>query len=97
MSLATRRVAVLCMATFLIPLVQAADDPKVDPQTGLIRVLFLGDALMEAGHLTPFIHQDPMMALTRIPYSYLFVEHDARLLRLYLPRHEGQFYEGLML
>ena len=44
-----RKVAILIIFLLVPPLAQGAGEPKVDPQTGQIRVLFMGDALMEAG------------------------------------------------
>ncbi|MBU7004515.1 MAG: hypothetical protein HXS50_03025, partial [Theionarchaea archaeon] len=84
---------VLYIILVLLPGAWAGNEPKVDPQTGLIRILFIGDSLMEAGHITPFLYQDPIVALTRVPI-YITTDLDERLLRLYFPRHQRQIYEG---
>ena len=84
---------VLSIILIVLPGAWAGNEPKVDPQTGLIRILFIGDSLMEAGHITPFLYQDPIMALTRVPI-YINNDLDERLLRLYFPRHQRQIYEG---
>ena len=85
--------ALLFILLVILPFAFAGDEPKVDPQTGLIRILFIGDSLMEAGHITPYLYQDPMVALTRVPI-YITTELDERLLRVYFPRHQRQIYEG---
>jgi uncharacterized membrane protein len=84
---------------FLPSLVQAAGEPKVDPQTGQVRVLFMGDALMEAGFVTPMLVQDPMLRVSPIPVEFLTglydsIEDAARGLRQYFPRVERQVSEG---
>jgi uncharacterized membrane protein len=83
----------LFIILILLPGAIAGDEPKVDPHTGLIRIIFIGDSLLEAGHITPFLYQDPMMVLTRVPI-YITTDLDERLLRLYFPRHQRQIYEG---
>jgi uncharacterized membrane protein len=88
-ALAVAGVILLCVST-----VHPADEPEVDPNTGLIRVIYIGEALMGAGFITPFIYQDPMMVMTRVPFTYSTVEEETRALRLYLPRHERQVYDG---
>ncbi len=89
-----RIITLLAAVILCIPYALSTNEPKVDPRTGLIRILFIGDARMEAGHVTPFIHQDPLIALTRIPFSYRSFEQDAKTLRTLFPRHEGIIYEG---
>jgi uncharacterized membrane protein len=72
-------------------------EPKVDPQTGLIRVLFMGDSEMEPNKVAPTMIQDPMLDLTRIPVEALTwsgdIEVVARGLRMYFPRVARQVYE----
>ena len=87
------RVVMGFLVLLCIPAVAGEDQPKVDPQTGMIRLLFIGDSMMEAGGVAPFIAQDPMIALTPIPFTALpFLDQD-RLLRMYYPRHERDVYE----
>lgn len=74
-------------------------EPKVDPETGMIRVLFMGDALMEAGFVTPLMAEDPMIDLNPVPVEFLTGEYQtisvaARTLRVYFPRVERQVTEG---
>ncbi len=90
--------AVLSMMVPLLVLVPACyGQPKVDPQTGLIRVLFMGDSEMEPTKVTPIMAQDPMLSLTRIPVEALTwsgdIEIVARGLRMYFPRTAAQVYE----
>jgi uncharacterized membrane protein len=84
----------LCSAT-----AGSADAPRVDPGTGLIRVLFMGDAYMEPGFVTPIMVQDPMIALNPIPVEFITLQYTsinaaARLLRAYFPRVRRQLVEG---
>jgi len=65
----------------------------------MIRLLFMGDALMEAGFVTPIIAQDPMIKLSPVPVEFVTGEYDsitqaARTLRVYFPRVESQVTEG---
>jgi len=73
-------------------------EPKVDPQTGLVRVLFMGDSEMEPNKVAPIMVQDPMLDLERIPVEALTgsgdIEVVARGLRMYFPRVARQVYEG---
>ncbi len=87
------------LLTILICLPSSIGQPKVDPRTGMIRVLYMGDALMEAGFVTPIIAQDPMIKLSPVPVEFVTGEYDsitqaARTLRVYFPRVESQVTEG---
>ncbi len=85
-------VSLLCVLTV------CSGQPKVDPQTGLIRVLFMGDSEMEPAKVTPIMAQDPMLDLERVPVEALTwsgdIEVVARGLRMYFPRAARQVYEG---
>lgn len=77
---------------------EAAETPRVDPQTGLVRVLFMGDALMGAGFVTPMIALDPMVKLTPVPvefitFQYASIVEAAASLRMYVPRTEQRMRE----
>jgi len=77
---------------------EGAETPRVDPQTGLVRVLFMGDALMGAGFVTPMIALDPMVKLTPVPvefitFQYASVFDAAASLRMYVPRTEQRMRE----
>ncbi len=82
----------LCPATVL-----ATGQPRVDPQTGVIRLLFIGDSMLEPGNVGPFIVQDPMIAMTPIPFTWLAQVSAGstaeRMLRQYFPRREKDIYE----
>jgi uncharacterized membrane protein len=74
-------------------------EPRVDQQTGQIRVLFMGDALMEAGFVTPLVAQDPLVRLSPVPVEfvtmqYASIEEAATRLRMYVPRTERHLQEG---
>jgi len=76
----------------------AAETPRVDPETGLVRVLFMGDALMGAGFVTPMIALDPMVKLTPVPvefitFQYASIVEAAASLRMYVPRTEQRMRE----
>ncbi len=77
----------------------AASSPRVDPQTGLIRVLFIGDAYFESGFVTPLLIKDPMITLNPVPVEFITLQYAsidvaARVLRVYLPRVKRQLIEG---
>lgn len=70
----------------------------MDPKTGFIRVLFMGDSEMQAGKVTPIMAQDPMLSLSRIPvegltWTFGGIEQAARGLRMYFPRVARQVFE----
>ncbi len=86
------------LALVLMPSACVWGEPRVDPQTGLIRVLFMGDSLMQAGFVTPIIVQDPLVKLSPVPVefitgAYLSIEEAAAKLRMYLPRTEKRMNE----
>jgi uncharacterized membrane protein len=89
-----RMLATLGLISLFVGVAQANDQPKVDPRTGLIRVIYFGEAMMGAGFITPFLYQDPMIALTPAPFTYDPEGLESRSLRLYLPRHQREIYEG---
>ncbi len=71
----------------------------VDPQTGLIRVLFMGDSEMQSGKVAPIMVQDPMLRLDRVPVEALTwslggIDEAARGLRVYFPRVASQVHGG---
>lgn len=80
-----------------LPSVLADGQPRVDPQTGVIRLLFIGDSMLEPGNVAPFIVQDPMIAMTPIPFTWLAQVSAGgsaeRMLRQYFPRREKDIYE----
>jgi uncharacterized membrane protein len=76
--------------------------PRVDPRTGSIRVLFIGDALMAAGMPAPLFVQDPLIGITPLPAEIATILGDPteiqarvkRFFRLYLPRTEERLLEN---
>jgi len=92
--------AVVVLASILMACPWAAGrDTRVDPQTGMIRILFMGDALMESGFVTPIIVQDPLVKLTAVPVEfitrkYVSIDYAAATLRMYLPRTEQALRNG---
>ncbi len=93
------RVCLVIMLLACLARSWGAGEPRVDPETGQIRVLFMGDALMDAGFVTPIMIQDPMLRINPIPVEFLTgtyasIEEAARELRVYFPRIERQVTEG---
>ncbi len=88
----------LCILTFFLLFVvitKADAEPALDPATGRIRVLYLGDAW---GILSPvqYMNLDPMLVLTPVPASQGHlggIADMSRYLRVYLPRT----YDDLLL
>jgi uncharacterized membrane protein len=81
----------------------ASSAPKVDPQTGKIRTLFIGDPFMQPGFPTPALVEDPKIDLTRIEseLGYMVIVGQAnpvatmqRFLRLYMPRSESSLIDN---
>ncbi len=88
---------VLCLLTQLC---LAASPPKVDPQTGRIRTLFIGDPYLKPGYPTMAFIEDPKIHLTRIE-AEIGYQNPAwgraemqRWLRLYLPRSESSLLDN---
>ena len=64
-------------------------DLRIDPSTGRVRVLYVGDTLMRTWRDLAF---DPLLAVSPVPASVSYsMEHIRRMMRLYLPRtYEAQ-------
>ncbi len=95
--------AVIIVALFSTQAVLSASAPKVDPQTGKIRTLFIGDPFMQPGFPTPALVEDPKIDLTRIEseLGYMVIVGQAnpvatmqRFLRLYMPRSESSLIDN---
>ena len=98
----------LCCSLIMVALISAqaafpASVPKVDPQTGKIRTLFIGDPFMQPGFPTPALVEDPKIDLTRIEseLGYMVIVGQAnpvatmqRFLRLYMPRSESSLIDN---
>jgi len=69
---------------------------RVDPASGRIRVLFIGDTYMEAGEAQPLMIQDPLIAVTPVlAESTLSRPEDLRrAIRQYLPRTPSSLWSG---
>jgi uncharacterized membrane protein len=83
----------------IVPMTLGQDTPKVDPQTGMVRVLFIGDAYMAPGFVTPLMAQDPMLVITPIPVEFITLQYASinavgRAIRIYLPRVRQQVVDG---
>lgn len=88
--------AIFLCVLMVLPACIGDDEPKVDPQTGQIRVLFMGDALMKAGFVTPILAQDPLIVMSPVPVefittAYASIEEAATRLRMYMPRTEKRY------
>ncbi len=67
--------------------------PKVDPESGAIRLLFIGDSFMQPGFPTPYFNDDPRIDVTPVPSEIAILggegkgsELALRHYRMYLPR-----------
>ncbi len=78
----------------------AASGPRVDPETGRIRTLFIGDPFLEPGFPTTAFLEDPKIHLTRIEAEIfsrnpaLYAANMQRFMRIYLPRSESNLLEN---
>ncbi len=69
---------------------------RVDPQTGRIRLLHVGDAFNRPGFASYFFFHDPRIDIWPVPSEVVFVgELEVyRYYRLYLPRTEAKVRDG---
>ena len=94
-----RGIWILFVVLLVFPSTLYALPPKVDPETGRIRVLFIGDPFLAPGYPTAAMVEDPKIQLTRIEAEIgyknpsLGYERMQRFLRLYLPRSEKDLLE----
>lgn len=92
--------AIILLVLLFLPISLSASPPKVDPQTGRIRTLFIGDPFLAPGYPTAALVEDPKIQVTRVEaeigYSNPAVglENMQRFLRLYLPRSESNLLEN---
>jgi len=74
--------------------------PKVDPVTGRIRTLFIGDPFLRPGYPTTALLEDPKIHLSRIEAEIGYknpavgLENMQRFLRLLLPRTESTLIDN---
>jgi hypothetical protein len=66
--------------------------PATSQDTGVIRVLYVGDPFMRPGFPTPALVEDPKISLTPVVGELAFVSKKemAKAMRVYLPRTEEQ-------
>jgi uncharacterized membrane protein len=96
----SRKAILAILFLLLIPVCLSQSEPKVDPQTKRIRLLFIGDPFLEPGYPTTALLEDPKIHLTRIEAEIgyrnpaLGKERMLRFLRIYLPRTEDTLIEN---
>jgi len=68
----------------------ASSAPRTDPQTGRVRVLFLGEVASDNALFLGWIATDPQFVMTRVPLSteHISMTEALRFARIYLPRSE---------
>lgn len=101
MGSALRGMLACVVAVCLLPQIcLGASPPKVDPETGKIRTLFIGDPYLKPGYPTTALLEDPKIQLTRIE-AEIGYQNPAwgrtemqRWLRLYLPRAESDLLDN---
>jgi len=78
----------------------AGRTPRVDPETGVIRLLYIGDSFMGPGFPTPYFADDPRIEVTPVPGEVAMLgggkkgtELAVRYYRMYLPRTEKDLSE----
>jgi len=96
----SRIVPILAFFCLSCQIALAADQPKVDAETGAIRLLFLGDSFMAPGFPTPYYSDDPRIDVTPVPSEIGIlgtdqagVEMALRYYRMYLPRSKARLME----
>ncbi len=98
---ASTRVLALAMSAVLLVAPSMAS-PRVDPEKGTIRTIFVGDAFMEPYFPAPLLVQDPIIELTLVPAQVRLLETDnpeiramtIRSLRAYFPRRREDLWSG---
>ncbi len=88
--------AVLVLLALLVPISSRAVSGRTDPNRGVIRTLFIGDALMAQGMPGPLLVQDPLIDITPIPAEIALIGGDParRFFRLYAPRTKNALWEN---
>ncbi len=88
------------LTLMLSSLVSAVDIPKVDPESGAIRLLFIGDSFMQPGFPTPYFDDDPRIDVTPVPSEIAILGGDQkatelalRYYRMYLPRTQKVLFD----
>ncbi len=88
-----RRASLALLLVLLAPCALAGTEPRVDPDTGAIRLLFIGDCLKQPGFPTPYYVDDARIDVTRVASEIAILGGDQkgtelalRYYRMYLPR-----------
>lgn len=91
-------------ALLVVPLLvtSCVATPRVDPEKGTIRTIFIGDAFLEPYFPAPLLMQDPIVKMTLVPSQIRSLEQDSpeiqaktkRALRTYLPRTREALWSG---
>ncbi len=85
--------ALVLLLCFLPGLVNA--EPRVDPETGRIRLLHIGKAWGQSNAPGPAFMQDPKIEWTPVPaHAWSMGKEALRNLRLYLPRSQQHFLDS---
>ena len=90
-----RFVNLTILALVLLIPICTGSKPRIDSDTGLVRVLFIGDAFMEPGYVTPMLNHDPLIRLNPIAVEGIArgassLMKVAERLRIYVPRTKKQ-------
>jgi len=74
----------------------ASSAPRVDPKTGRVRVLFLGEVASTNWLFLRWINADPQFIMTRVPLDieWISMAEAKRFARIYLPRSEQAVRSG---
>lgn len=64
-------VALVILALIQFIPICTGSEPRIDPDTGLVRVIFMGDAFMQPGFVTPMLSNDPLIRLNPISVETL--------------------------
>lgn len=82
------------LGLFLFSSIALASEPRVDPETNIIRLLHIGKAWYQANAPGPVFIQEPKISWFPVPaHTWSMGKEAFRSLRLYLPRSKGTFYE----
>lgn len=73
-----------------LSLISPSHAPRTDPQTGRVRILFLGEVAGDNALFLGWIATDPQFVLTRVPLSieHISMAEALRFARIYLPRSQ---------
>jgi hypothetical protein len=84
------------MLLLLAVLLVANAGGKVDPETGRIRLLHIGDAFKQGNFAATFFFNDPRIEILPVPSEVAVIgtEETMRYYRLYLPRREEDLRTG---